>query len=120
MSSTDLLQNQLLKNLLGITSECQTVWIRIRVDVSSGPIWVETVSGGHCQMTLVDKEVFIVFYYKVLMLRSRGGVPPPPEKSENIGFSCNTGPDPLKKSQSYQASIHINGVSLAGRSLPAK
>ena len=30
--------------------------------------------------------------------------PPPPEKSQNIGFSSNTGPDPLKDS-SYQASI---------------
>ena len=33
------------------------------------------------------------------------GFGPPPEKSQNKGFLSNTGPDPLKKSQSYQASI---------------
>ena len=33
-----------------------------------------------------------------------GGPTPPPEKSQNIGFSSNTGPDPLK-SRSYHASI---------------
>ena len=46
-----------------------------------------------------------------------------------FGFLSNTGPDPLKKSETYQASIrfksisgppaicnrHLNGVSLAGR-----
>ena len=51
----------------------------------------------------------------------------PPEKSQNKGFSSNTGLDSLKNSQSYQASIqcraiigtpskrHLNCVSLAGR-----
>ena len=52
----------------------------------------------------------------------------PSEKNHKyIGFPSNTGPDPLKKSQSYQASIqywaiisplakrHLNGVLLAGR-----
>ena len=35
--------------------------------------------------------------------------PPPPshEKSQNIGFLSNTGPDPLNKSQSYQASVNV-------------
>ena len=33
-----------------------------------------------------------------------GGPDPPPEKSQNIGFSSNTGPDPLKN-HCYQASI---------------
>ena len=27
----------------------------------------------------------------------RSGTPPPPENHKNIGFLCNTGPDPLKK-----------------------
>ena len=35
----------------------------------------------------------------------RGSGPPPPEKSQNIGFLSNTSPDPLKNHQSYQTSI---------------
>ena len=60
--------------------------------------------------------------------RGRTGGPdaPPPEKSQkNIRFLSNTGSDPLKKTQSYQASIqcwaivgHLKGVSLAGRWWP--
>ena len=56
--------------------------------------------------------------------------PPPPEKSQKHRASqqhCRVWPDPLKISQSHQASIqcwanigtpakrHLNGVSLAGR-----
>ena len=33
------------------------------------------------------------------------GVQTPLKNHRTIGFPCNTGPDPLKKSQSYQASI---------------
>ena len=33
------------KNLSGIPSECQTVWIQIRPDVLLGLIWVQTVLG---------------------------------------------------------------------------
>ena len=44
------------KNLSGIPSECQTVWIQIRSDVLSGLIWVQTVSKGYQQTTLAGKE----------------------------------------------------------------
>ena len=61
----------------------------------------------------------------------RGQGAGPPENHKNIGFVRKTGPDPMKKSQSYQASIqcwaiigtpakrHLKGVSLAGRCWPA-
>ena len=63
----------------------------------------------------------------------RGGLtPPPPLKNhKNIGLLSKTGPDLLKKSQSYRASFqcwaiigtpaerHWNGVSLADRWWPA-
>ena len=38
-------------------SECQTVLIRIRTDVSSVLIWVQTVCKGNQQTTLIDKRV---------------------------------------------------------------
>ena len=45
-----------------------------------------------------------------------GGLDPPPLKNHNhIGFPSNTGPDPLKKSQGYQANIRcwaINGTTV--------
>ena len=59
-----------------------------------------------------------------------GGPDNPLKNHINIGFLSNTGPDPLKKSQNFQASIecwgiigtpakrHLNGVSLAGRRWP--
>ena len=40
------------KNLSGIPSECQTVWIQIRPDVLSGLIWIQTVCKGYQQTTL--------------------------------------------------------------------
>ena len=43
------------KILSGIPSECQTVWIQIRPDILSGPIWVQTVCKGYQQTTLIDK-----------------------------------------------------------------
>ena len=57
--------------------------------------------------------------------------PPTPEKSQNIGFLSNTGPDPLKNHKATKpafqfwaligtpAKRHLNGVSLAGRWWPA-
>ena len=43
-------QNQLFqKSISGIPSECQTVWIRIRPDLLSGLIWVQTVCKGYQQ-----------------------------------------------------------------------
>ena len=37
------------KNLLGLPSECQTVWIQIRSDILSGLIRVQTVCKGYQQ-----------------------------------------------------------------------
>ena len=45
------------KILSGIPSECQTVWIQIRLDILSGLIWVQTVCKGYQQMTPVGKEL---------------------------------------------------------------
>ena len=47
--------NYFEKIILGIPSECQTVWIQIRPDILSGLIWVQTVCQGYQQMTLVGK-----------------------------------------------------------------
>ena len=56
-----------------------------------------------------------------------GGVQNPAEKSQNIEFPCNTGPDPLKIKKAIPAKIkcwaiigppakpYLNDVSLAGR-----
>ena len=41
------------KNLLGIPSVYQTVWVQIRLDILSGLIWVQTVCKGYQQMTKV-------------------------------------------------------------------
>ena len=55
-SSADFFQNQLFGKILsGIPSACQTVWIQIKGDASSGPIWVHTVCKGYQQTTLVGK-----------------------------------------------------------------
>ena len=36
---------------------CQTVWTLIKLDNSSGLIWVQTVCQGYQQTILVDKEL---------------------------------------------------------------
>ena len=43
----------LRKILSGLSSECQTDWIQIRPDVSSGLIWVQSVCKGYEQTALV-------------------------------------------------------------------
>ena len=57
------------------------------------------------------------------MRGSRGSrVRDPPEKSQNIEFPSNTGPDPLKFSKlpSQHSTLgHLNGISLAGQRWPA-
>ena len=45
------------KNVSGIRSECQIVWIQIRPDVVSGLIWIQTVCKGYQPTTLTDKEL---------------------------------------------------------------
>ena len=53
-----ILQNQLfLKKKIGISSECQSVWIQIRPDILSGLIWVQTDCKRYQQTALVDKEL---------------------------------------------------------------
>ena len=50
-------------------------------------------------------NIFILSFFVIKTIHGRikrgvgqGSVPPPPpEKSQNIGFLVNTGPDPLKK-----------------------
>ena len=51
------------RNLSGIPSECQTVWIQIRPDVLSGLIWVQTVCTGYQQMTKIatNGEKLIIY-----------------------------------------------------------
>ena len=60
LSSADFFQNQFFRKILSeIPSECQTVWIQIRPDISSGLIWVQIVCKGYQQMALVGKELNI-------------------------------------------------------------
>ena len=55
LSSADIFKiNFLKKNFSGIPSECQTVWILIRSDDTSGLIWVQTDCQDYQQTTLVD------------------------------------------------------------------
>ena len=70
--SADFFQNQLFrKNLSGILSECQTVWIQIRPIILSGLIWVQTVCKGYQQMTIVrvtqKKNITELFAYWVIL-----------------------------------------------------
>ena len=48
--------------------ECQTVWTKIRPDISSGLILVETVSKGRQQMTLAGKELITGIAFTVIYL----------------------------------------------------
>ena len=72
LSSADFFQNHLFqKNLSGIQTECQRVWIQIRPNIVSGLIWVLTVCKNYQQMTLVDKAVTVldcnIGHYKMLI-----------------------------------------------------
>ena len=56
LSSADFFQDKLFgKNLSGMPSECQTVWILVRPDILSGLIWVQTVCISYQQTTLGDE-----------------------------------------------------------------
>ena len=74
---------------------------------------------------LVLQEYFVLAHGRI----QRGGgagVPDPPGKSQNIGFLCNTGPDPPKNQNAAKPAFkflaiigtpvkrHLNGISLAG------
>ena len=39
------------------------------------------------------------------------GPPPPPEKSQNIGFLCNTGPDPFKNYKAKKPAFNVGQSS---------
>ena len=52
------LQNQLFSKILsGISSECQTNWVQIRPDKTSGLIWVQSVCVAYVQTKLVGDEL---------------------------------------------------------------
>ena len=52
LSSADFLKiNFFEKNISGIPSECQTVWIEIRPNILYGLIWFQTVCKGNQQTT---------------------------------------------------------------------
>ena len=54
-----LFKNKLFRKiLLGIPSECQTVWIQIRPDILSGLMWVQPGCKSSQQSTLV-KELIV-------------------------------------------------------------
>ena len=51
VSSADFFQNKPFQKILsGIPSDCQTLWIQIRLDRMSSLIWVQTVCKGYQQM----------------------------------------------------------------------
>ena len=59
LSSAFFFQNQLFRKILsGIQPERQTVSIKIRPDILSGLIWVQTVCNGYQLTTQVGKEMF--------------------------------------------------------------
>ena len=59
LSSVDFFfQIQLFpKILLAIPSECQIVWVQIRLQILSFLSWVKTVCKGYQQMILVGREL---------------------------------------------------------------
>ena len=59
MSSADFFKIHFFKKFFQEYRQCQTVWIQIRPNISSGLIWVKTVCKGYQQTTLVCKELNI-------------------------------------------------------------
>ena len=54
LSLSDSLKNELFKIILpGTLSECQTVWVQVRLNVLSGLLWAQTVCKVYQQMTKV-------------------------------------------------------------------
>ena len=52
------------KNLSGMPSECQTVWIQIWPDALSGLIRVQPICIGYQQMTLEGKELNLQWHFQ--------------------------------------------------------
>ena len=44
-----------------------------------------------------------------------GGLDPPPEKSQNLGFRSNTGPDPLKIYKATKPAFNVKSSSACQR-----
>ena len=89
---------------------------------------VAVYSGTVALLSLVRCLLLFLLYDTCEDPGGAGGRGPdrPPEKSQNIWFSSNTGPDPLKiaatkpafnlgPSHRYASETPFNGVSLAGR-----
>ena len=62
-----------LKILSGISLECQTVWIQIRLDVSSSQIWVKTRprsavgSESHCRSRITARSpTFVAIDHEII------------------------------------------------------
>ena len=55
----------LKKILSGIPSECETDWVQLRLDNSSGLIWVQTVCKGYEQTILVGNELIDCYIFRV-------------------------------------------------------
>ena len=103
-----------INNMTGLSISSYALWIFFLPRAMKMLCAVQLAWLGHLSTNHADPE--------------GGPDPPSPLKNyKNIGFLSNTGPDPLKKSQSHQASIqywaiigtpakhHLNGVSLAGQ-----
>ena len=96
-SSADNLQNHFFGIILsGIPSECQTVWIKIRPDIMSGLIEVQTVCKGYQQTALVGKELLPLKIFPSL---------PPEKKIKNrwvhLAPSCPVPFEPAHKISTY-------------------
>ena len=48
-------------------------------------------------LKLIDFKLYTFYHGRIQRGGGRASRPRPPEKSQNIGFLSNTGPDPLKK-----------------------
>ena len=46
-------------------SKCLSLWIKVRLDVLSGLIWVQTIFNGYQQKTLTGKEIQRKGYYHI-------------------------------------------------------
>ena len=58
-----------------------------------------------------------ILAHKWIQMGEGAGVrtPHPPEKSQNTGFFCNTGPDPLKNLKATKPAFNVGPVSARQR-----
>ena len=63
--STDFFQKQLFREKKSEkTSECQTVWFKIRPDILLGLIWVQTVCIGYQLLTTIWNDSIQLLHFK--------------------------------------------------------